>query len=239
MKKITAILVALALSVPLFAQENLYGKILSDSERTALESGETIIKSLKNYKNFSINYPNPGVEQIQSITKKLKPAYLAEVIKMIPYEGNEDIFSKINEHLTDVNGYVGIPYYSEHNDIWVDLYASCNVISSEAEEGSSKTVADLYMEPFGYITTEVETHIYDDYYIYVSQNLNTIKYSGFTAVSKNDMKSLICVFRYGDNWVLYGIGAVDAPDVFFMHDRIELSFMNRIKTFCKHIFNLL
>lgn len=239
MKKITAILVVLALSVPLFAQENLYGKILSDSEKTSLESGETIIKSLKNYKNFSIISDNPGVKQIQSDTKKLKPAYLAEVIKIVPYEGNENIITKINEQLINVKEYVGIPYYSEHNDIWVDLYASCNIISENIEDNTSKIVADLYMEPFGDITTEVETNIYEDYYVYASQNLSTIKYSGFTAVSKNEMKSLICVFRNGDNWILYGIGAVDAPDVFFMHDRIELSFMNRIKTFCKHIFNLL
>ena len=48
------------------------------------------------------------------------------------------------------------------------------------------------------------------------------------------MKSFIVVFRNGDKWVLYGIGAVKAPTIIGIKSRIETSFMNRIKAFCSH-----
>lgn len=237
MKKITAMILAMAISIPLFANGNIYGKILTSQEQDKLNNGETVIKSLKNYRNFSINTDVSGVKLIQDETKNIKPAYLAEVIKKVPYEGNEDLLTKLEVILTDVNGYVGIPYYSEHNGIWVDLYSSCNVLSQNKEADNSNIVCDLYMEPFGNITMDIKTQTYPDCYVYISQNTSSVKYSGITAVNKNKMKSLITVFRDGDEWILYGIGAVNAPDVFFMHDRIELSFMNRIKTFCNFVFN--
>ena len=51
------------------------------------------------------------------------------------------------------------------------------------------------------------------------------------------MKSIVVIVRQGDSWVLYGVGAVDAPSIFFLRDRVETSFMNRIKTFCTFFFN--
>ena len=50
------------------------------------------------------------------------------------------------------------------------------------------------------------------------------------------MKSAITVFRDGDNWVLYAIGGVDTYKIFFLEDRVETSFINRIKSFCSFIF---
>ena len=53
------------------------------------------------------------------------------------------------------------------------------------------------------------------------------------------MVSCITVFRDGDNWILYGIGGVDALKLWFIEDRVETSFINRIKTFCNFIFTKL
>ena len=53
------------------------------------------------------------------------------------------------------------------------------------------------------------------------------------------MKSIIAIVKEGNSWILYGIGAVNAPDLFFLRDRIETSFMNRIKTFCSYFFKKL
>ena len=33
-----------------------------------------------------------------------------------------------------------------------------------------------------------------------------------------------------------GIGGVKAPSIFFLRDRVETSFMNRIKTMCSYFF---
>ena len=51
------------------------------------------------------------------------------------------------------------------------------------------------------------------------------------------MKSLILLFKDGDNWVLYGIGAVKAPKLAMFEKRIERSFINKTKTFCSYVFS--
>ena len=50
------------------------------------------------------------------------------------------------------------------------------------------------------------------------------------------MKICILLIRDGDNWILYGIGGVNAPRVPFFTERIQTSFINRINTFCSFIF---
>ena len=57
-----------------------------------------------------------------------------------------------------------------------------------------------------------------------------------TVVRPEKMQSFVYAFVYNDFIVLYGIGGVNAPSVFFLRERIETSFINRIKTFCKFIF---
>ena len=49
----------------------------------------------------------------------------------------------------------------------------------------------------------------------------------------------ILLFKDEDNWILYGIGGVNAPKIPFFSERIEVSFINRIKTFCNFIFTKL
>ena len=74
----------------------------------------------------------------------------------------------------------------------------------------------------------------NDCFFYESTNAKKIKYDGIPIVSEGNMKSFIVVFRNGDKWVLYGIGAVKAPTIIGIKSRIETSFMNRIKAFCSH-----
>ncbi|MBQ5384459.1 MAG: hypothetical protein IIU46_08430, partial [Treponema sp.] len=92
---------------------------------------------------------------------------------------------------------------------------------------------------FGTINTTITSRKSSDSYYYVSTNDNKLKYSGITCVDPGKMKSIIVIVRDGNSWILYGIGAVNAPDVFFLRDRIETSFMNRIKTFCSYFFKKL
>ena len=78
----------------------------------------------------------------------------------------------------------------------------------------------------------------ENFYFYELKNMeNLIYHEKFTAVKSKKMVSCITVFRDGDNWVLYAIGGVDVPKLWFLKDRIETSFMNRIKTFCNFIFS--
>lgn len=211
---------------------------LSAADKAKLEKGEMVIKNLKSVKNMSISNSAPSVQRVIDTVKKLKPAYLAEVIKVCPYEGNENLLESFESSILDVSSYVGIPYYSERVEEWYDLYSSAKVISKTKTSNGYDLVADLEMEPFGIINTSIHTERGSDYFFYESTNLNKLKYDDkYTCVKEKNMKSLVVIVRVGDSWVLYGVGAVDAPSIFFLRERVETSFMNRIKTFCTFFFN--
>ena len=71
----------------------------------------------------------------------------------------------------------------------------------------------------------------------VQLNTKLKYYDKYTCVKEKNMKSIVVITKQDGYWVLYGVGAVDAPSIFFLRERVETSFMNRIKTFCTYFFN--
>ncbi len=232
-------LVAVFAGASAFALPSIFNSKLSAADKAKLERGETVIRSLKSVKDFSITTTNSKINEAQETAKSVKPAYLAEVIQILPYAGNENLPEKISKLIMDVPSYKGIPYWSEQWNKYFDLYSDAQIKSSSTSGGVQTVKADLTMEPFGLINTTITSKKASDSYYYVSTNDNTLKFNGFTGVKPGNMKSIITVVKEGDSWILYGIGAVNAPDWFFMKDRVETSFMNRIKTFCSYFFKKL
>ena len=70
-------------------------------------------------------------------------------------------------------------------------------------------------------------------------NLNNLDYKVLKCISKETITSVIIIYKDGDNWICYGIGGVEAPKIFLLKNRIEVSFLNRIKTFCNFVFEQL
>ena len=222
-----------------FALPSAFNTKLSASEKTSLENGQPVIRKLKPVKDFCITSTNSKIVEAQDTVKAIKPAYLAEIIQVMPYAGNENLPEKLSAMIMDVSSYAGIPYWSDQWKQYFDLYSSAQIKSSTVSGGVQTVKADLVMEPFGTINTTITSRKSSDSYYYVSTNDNKLKYSGITCVNPGNMKSIIVIVRDGNSWILYGIGAVNAPDVFFLRDRIETSFMNRIKTFCSYFFKKL
>ena len=93
------------------------------------------------------------------------------------------------------------------------------------------------MEPFGIIHETIQLKRTPDSVFYSSVNLNKLRYKDeFDCVWPKKLKICIILIRDGDNWILYGAGGVNAPRIPFFTERIETSFINRIKTFCNFIF---
>lgn len=228
---ITILLAATTINAQVF-NSNLTAE---DQKRVA--NGELVIRNIGKAKNISLNPVNPAAKKAIDTIKDLDPAYLAEVIQVLPYAGNEDLIESLKPMLLDVQSYVGIPYYSERVGAYYDLYSSAEV-KSLAEEGNiTRMNAILDMEPFGDINTDIFMESSSDQIYYEMTNLNKLKYyDKFTCAKEKKMKSIITAFRQGDSIILYGIGGVDAPSIFFLRDRVETSFMNRIKTFCSYFF---
>lgn len=234
---ITAVLF-MSLSGAVFSQD-IFNSNLSKSERALLESGKTVIRNTGKVKKICINEKaSPVVEKALKVIKDLDPNYLAEIIQKYPYEGNEDLINKIDVVIQDVPSYAGIPYWSVQHERYFDLYTTAKVKSVRNSGNTTYINADLLMKPFGNIDTFMSITKTPDTYYYESTNLNDLKYT-IKCVGKKDMKSVIVVFRQGDEWILYAMGGVDALSVPFLSGRIETSFMNRIKTFCSYCFSKL
>jgi hypothetical protein len=199
--------------------------------------GKVLIRNIDKYKNMCIEGTNPGIVKLREIVKEQAPNYLAEVIQIKPYEGNENLQEVIRSALENISDYAGIPYWSERHQRYWDLYSSAAVVGSfQVNETTKQINADLYMEPFGLIHSPILIEQTDDYLLYNTTNNNNLKFEGFTVVKKQNMKSVILLFRHEDNWILYGVGGVKALKVSFLEKRIETSFINRIKTFCNFVF---
>ncbi len=217
-----------------------FNKNISSEDIAKVMSGKTIIRNVDNYKNLCITANNEGIKKAENVIYNLKPAYLAEIIKVIPIENNKSLDKEIQKLLVSISDYAGIPYYSEHGNKWYDLYSSAKILNKTITGNQTNITADLKMEPFGVINTDIVIIKNKNYTYYCSTNTNKMKYyDKFTCVYPENMKSVIILFKDNGNWILYGMGGVHALKVPFFDKRIETSFMNRIKTFCNYVFEKL
>jgi hypothetical protein len=226
-----------ARAVPFSA--NLFNNNLTAEERVKLNAGEVLIRNIGKAKNISLNPINATAKKAIAAIHDLNPSYLAEVIQIRPYKEDERIIDRIRDILLDVPSYKGIPYWSVTGQTWYELYSSAVVRSQRTQNAATVIGAELVMDPFTPIDAEITVAVEDGALFYFMENKNNLKTSGITAVKENCMNSVIIVFRDGDSLVLYGIGGVKAPTVFFLKERLERSFMNRIKTFCMFVYEKL
>ena len=222
-------------ALPVFSQA-LFNANLTAAERQKLENGEILIRNIGKAKNVCLNPVTAQAAHLIERVTKLKPSYLAEVIQVLPVSGNEDFLKKLKPLLLDIEGYVGIPYWSERNQRFYDLYSSASIVRSDISENDGNMNVDLVMNPFGNINVDIDLTGNDSELFYRMKNTSGVVYNNMTVVRPEKMQSFVYAFVYNDFIVLYGIGGVNAPSVFFLRERIETSFINRIKTFCKFIF---
>ena len=214
---------------------------LSQKEIDDLNEGKILVRTIDKYKNMSIRSSDKGAEKLLAEIKDLNPNYLAEVIQIKPYKGNEDLIRRFRAALEDIPSYAGIQYWSVQHERFYDLYSTATVVGkSEPAANTVQYNADLEMEPFGVIHTPITIEETGDYLLYHSTNNNTLKFEGkFNCVNKRCMKSAVVVFRDGDNWILYGAGGVRALRIPLIEKRVETSLINRIKTFYNFIYEKL
>ena len=236
MKKIIYVLLTLSLfSFALSAAP--FNKNLTNEEKEILNKGEVLIKNIKYDKYMSLNKGiSPLGDEVISEIEELNPKYLAEVIQYKPYKGNENLPDKLEEILNNVSEYAGIPYYSERHERYYPLYDSATIKSVTKINNGQKLGVELDMQPFGIVNEDIKLLKQGDSISYIAINQNQLKYKGINCVGPKKMKLCIFLFREGDRWVLYGIGGVNAPRIPFLTERIQTSFINRIKTFCNFIF---
>ena len=211
---------------------------LTADERNQISSGEILIKNI-NYEKFMCFKKGESElgDKLLAEIRDLNPIYLAEVIQIKPYKGNEDLPQRLETLLNNVPEYAGIPYFSERGQQWYNLYDSAEIVESIDRVDGKDLKAELMMEPFDLVKEDISLWRSEDTILYTAVNTNKLRYlDKFDCVWPRKMKICILLIRDGDNWILYGIGGVNAPRVPFFTERIQTSFINRINTFCSFIF---
>ena len=241
------ILISFAILLIFIVQNSFAGvfnKNMTAEEQKTLDRGEVLIKNIAYQKNMSLNKDfNEDTQALTEEIKQLNPKYLAEIIQIKPYKGNENLPEVLTELLYNVSDYKGIPYYSERNKKYYNLYDSAEIqketiITQNTYKTSKELEALFVMEPFDKVYETINLTQTSNSVYYSSINTNKLRYKDeFDCVWPKKLKICIILFRDGDNWVLYGIGGVNAPRIPFFTERIETSFINRIKTFCSFIFS--
>lgn len=240
MKKINFIALALAAFTAVSAAALPFNEKLSAADLETINKGEVLIKSIDKYKNMALNSNNPGAVKLRQIVLDHNPNYLAEIIQVKPIAGNEDLDKKIAAVLEDVESYAGIPYWSVYHNRYFNLYDTATINNiSQPDENTKLIDSTIDIGPFGLTKVPIQIEKTDDYLLYQMTNNQTLNHMGITCVKKKNMKSLILLFKDGDNWILYGIGAVKAPKLSMFEKRIERSFINKTKTFCAFVFSKL
>lgn len=235
MKKIFTVFTIYLISAASFALP--FNSKVTEEDLKELSEGNVVARNIDKFKNIGIESDSPLVERMKEQIKDLSPNYLAELIQIRPYEGNENLPQKLFDVLSDIENYAGIQYWSVRHERYYDLYSSAKILKQEKISDNRFTYeTELYMEPFGNIDTPISIEKGEDYLIYTNTNSNSLKVKGMTAVKAKNMKSVILLFKDGDNWILYGIGGCKAPRIAMFESRIETSFINRIKTFCSYVF---
>ena len=216
----------------------VFNKNLTQEEYNQLKKGDLLVKNINFTKNMSLEGNNtPLGPELLAELDQLKPKYLAEVIQYKPYKGNEDMPARLEETLNNISDYVGIPYYSEHSEKWYNLYDSAEIVSTTITGNKKTIMADLIMAPFDYVNERIEISTETEAVLYIATNTNKLRYlDKFDCIWPEKMKICILLFRDGDNWVLYGLGGANVPRIPFFTERIQVSLINRINTFCTYIF---
>lgn len=240
-RKILTVILTLFCAVQALSAASPFNSKLTKDEQKTLDSGKVLIKKIDYASNMSLQkgFSDQNDKLLANI-KNFSPKYLVEIIQVKPVKGNEDLPQKLEDVLLNVSDYAGIPYYSERNEKWYDLYSRAWIDSQQEKNGVKTLKAHFDMEPFGVIDEDITCSKDGNYLFYEAINTSNVKYKGgIECFGKGKLKIVVSLFKNGDEWVLYGIGGVNALRFPFLTDRIDTSFVNRIKSFCNYVFDKL
>lgn len=218
---------------------DMFNKKITQDELQRLEQGEIIIRNIGTVRKLSLTESNNDlIKKVQKELNDRNPNYLAEIIKVVPKKGNETLIQQIYDGINDIESYTEIPYFSERQQKWYDLYDSVVINSTSGTENNKINEYSVEMTPFGIIDISAELEKTDNslYFSMINKSKVIYEYKNITCIKPKKMYSSIVLFEYNDYYVLYGIGALNAPVIFFLQDRIETAFIGRMKYFCKYMF---
>ena len=214
----------------------LFNERLTTREILALRNGEVVTNSIGKVKYARIKQI-PETEQLLSAVKEVKPNHLAEIIKILPYSGYENLTEIVSEMLKNEESYTKVPFYVDDDGDTHYLYADAKIENIEKSEEKEIITEKFLMRPLDYFTAEIDSEKRGTYFFYQMINTTRVRYkSFFSAIGKKKMIAVISIFRYGDNWIIYALGGVDIIKLPFIDKAVDRAFYRRIRSFCVFTF---
>jgi len=222
-------------TAPLKGLENL-----TEKELESLRAGNEIVREVKTASALTMSPFDAEAAAIRKSVSDLKPNYLTEVIAIVPYRNGQRQIEKLAATLSDIEGYVGIPYWSARMGKSYDLFDKMNILSRKTLSGGAYIEAEQHMKPFEDYRASYEYRVGQGSLAFRSANLSHIAYKGVRSVAPGGMKWYLYVFPSGDYLVYYGVGAIRAFDMLgLIRDRLEVSFIGRVDAFFDYMFSRL
>jgi len=210
---------------------------LEPVEVLSLFEGKALIRNHGSKATLRLSAFDAESSLIRKEVSQLNPNYLVELIALIPQVDVADQLSKLAALLSNIEGYVGIPYWSVREQKTYDLFDRVKVLSTKTIPGGAYIEAEQHMKPFEDYKASYQYTIESESLAFHSTNLSHLSYKGVRAVSPGGMKWYLYVFKSGDHLVYYGLGAVRAFDMLgLIRDRLEVSFLGRVGAFFNHMY---
>lgn len=210
---------------------------ITAGEAESLIKGQPLLREVSVPSRLSLAPFDAEAESIRGEIERLKPNYLTEIVALVPYRAGAGQVDKLAAALSDLAGYVGIPYWSVSMQKTYDLFDRMEVLVRKPLPGGVYLEASQHMKPFDDYKASYEYRKNGDSLVFRSSNLTHLSYKGVRSVSPGSMKWFLYVFHRGDFLVYYGAGAVKAFDMLgLIRDRLEVSFIGRVDAFFDHMF---
>lgn len=211
---------------------------LTPAEAAHVEAGEPVIRTIAKSSRLALTVSDPLADEIHAKVAALRANYMAELIQLSPRRENDRALERLAAALEDVKGYVSIPYWSQQNQRTYDLFDEMEILSRTSKDGLVVTEVVQHMEPFDDFKARyslrpiAEPGMPARALWYTSENTSPIVYRRVRAVAPGNMVWFLYAFPTDDALAFYGLGLVKTFDLFgLLRDRLETSFMGRVKAF--------
>ena len=231
-----AVLVFVAVSAGAQSYAGTFGG-LSESELTTLNQGKPLIRQAASARTLSLVLPGAFPDEIRSTIRALAANYVGEVIMVVSGSDSQKTLGDIARYLANVEGFVGIPYWSKQNNHTYDLFDRIKVVERTRQREGETVVAEQHMEPFADYRARYAYELESGELRFRSENLTPISYKGFASVAPGKMVWYLYGFPKDGATFLYGVGAVKTFDLLGLFgERLRTSFMGRIQAFFSYIY---
>ena len=229
------LLVLLLFFSAFLAADGILPSGFSENDLELLNRGIPVIRRLDSIRNVQTAGKSSNQRELIQHFSDLRPNFLAEAIFLLPVpEGQEEaILNEVTALLQNFGGYEEIPYYSQRNRAWFQLFYDVELLNFRQQTAEiSKAELSMQLLPFdpGVMTFSFEHD--GEHLSFQNWNRDPLYYRSVKAVKEERMQTGLVVENHPGALVFYGLGGAKAFTFFGLFGkRLETAFLGRVEAF--------